>query len=105
MNLSRKREDVEMAGTDRFMLANVVAGLVLGFVVAAAIIILDVHGIGTLLRNSDQTFVAAVLLTAGFGSLAAAGLFSTAMAFLPSHSDETGGNALEPVLAPVHRRA
>jgi hypothetical protein len=95
-----------MTDADRFVLANVIAGLVLGFVVAASIILLDVHGVGTLLRRSDQGLVAAVLLTSGFGGLAATGLFSTAMAWLPPPAGRPGPGlgALAPAFAPTRRR-
>lgn len=95
-----------MTKSDRFVLANVAAGLVLGFVVAASIILLDVQGVGSLLRRSDQGLVAAILLTAGFGALAAAGLFSTAMAWLPPQAGRPGGGLgrLVPALASVRQR-
>lgn len=106
MTLKPDREGVGMTDTDRFLMANAAAGVVLGFIVAAAIILLDMHGIGTLLRTSDQGLVAAVLLTAGFAALAAAGLFSTAIACLPARSGRPGGGVgrLVPAFAVSRRR-
>jgi hypothetical protein len=94
-------EAAEMTSTDRFLMANTASGIVLGFVVAAAIILLDLHGIGTLLMSSDKGLVAAILLAAGFSGLAGAGLFSTAMAWLPPRPRSPGGGAgrLAPVIA------
>lgn len=104
MCLKLESEGLGMTGTERFLMANAAAGIVLGFIVAAAIILLDMHGIGTLLRASDQGLVAASLLAAGFAALAAAGLFSTAMAWRPPHPGDRGGR-LVPAFAVSCRRA
>ena len=95
-----------MTDTERFLMANAVAGVVLGFSVAAAIVLLDMHGIGTLLKASDQGLLAATLLTAGFAALAAAGLFSTAMTWLPSRPRRPGGGEgrFVPAFAASRRR-
>jgi hypothetical protein len=73
------------------ILSNVSAGLVLGFAMAAALIVLDVHGLGSLLRRSDTGFVAVVLLCGGFASFAAAGLLSTSIHLLPDPAGRAGG--------------
>ncbi|WP_293863581.1 hypothetical protein [uncultured Alsobacter sp.] len=91
---------------NRSMLAHAAAGIVLGFAVAAAIILFDMHGIGTLLKTSDKGVVAVVLLTAGFASLAAAGSFSTAMAWRapPSCGRSGGTGSLAPAFVSARRQ-
>lgn len=71
----------------RLVAVNVATGVALGFIVAAAIVVTDLNGLGTLLRHSDHAFVAATLLAAGFAALAAAGAVSTAVMTMPAQAD------------------
>lgn len=89
--------------------ATLGAGLGLGF--ACALVIVDAHGIGTLIRESDSGLLAFVLLAGGFmvtfGSMVAGG----AVMLIDNGSGPGGGNrfrrsrrALVPVPVRARRR-
>src|SRR6478736_10224253 len=90
----------------RLVLTQAALGSALGLAFAALIVILDSHGIGTLIRESDSGFVAFVLLAGGFmvtfGSLVA----GSAVMLLGEGSSRNGGLGDESgVLVPIPVRA
>ena len=72
----------------KLVLSHAALGALFGFVFSVVLVLLDAHGLGTLLRRSDSGFVAFVLLAGGFmvtfGSLVAGG----AIMLLPEDGDD-----------------
>lgn len=46
----------------RFMALNALAGVVIGLLIAAAILLFDLGGVGTLVRNSSDPLIAIILI-------------------------------------------
>jgi hypothetical protein len=91
----------------RLVIVNSLAGSVLGVVFAAALVVLDSQGIGSLIRQSDSGLLAFLLLAGGFaitfGSLAA----GTAIMLLSSRDQDgpdDGERGLGVELVPVRVR-
>lgn len=95
--------------TLRLVLAHAGFGALLGFVFAVALVVLDAHGIGELIRNSDSGAIAFLLLAGGFmvtfGSLVA----GSAVMLLPRDGDDGhgggGGGRRERALVPIPVRS
>jgi hypothetical protein len=75
----------------KLVLSHAALGSVFGLVFAVVLVLLDAHGLGTLLRRSDSAVVAFVLLAGGFmitfGSLVA----GSAIMLLPDDGDDGHG--------------
>lgn len=96
--------------TLRLVLAHAAVGALLGLAFAVALIVVDAHGIGALIMNSESGAVAFILLAGGFmitfGSLVA----GSAVMLLPRDGDDGhggggGGRRERRVLVPVPVRA
>lgn len=91
----------------RLVLSHAALGAGLGLAFACALVIVDAHGIGTLIRESESGLLAFILLAGGFmvtfGSMVAGG----AVMLMGDSSGPGGGHRqrLRPSLAPVPVRA
>ena len=85
----------------RLVLTQAALGSALGLAFAALLVILDAHGVGTLIRESDMGLVAFVLLAGGFmvtfGSLVA----GSAVMLLGDGPSRSGGLGDEAGLVPI----
>ncbi len=76
----------------KLVLGHAAFGALLGLLFTVFLVLLDAHGLGTLLRRSDSAVVAFVLLAGGFmitfGSLVAG---SAVMMMSSDHDDGPGG--------------
>lgn len=75
----------------KLVLSHAALGALLGLVFSVVLVLLDAHGLGTLLQHSDSGVVAFVLLAGGFmitfGSLVA----GSAIMLLPEDGDDGHG--------------
>lgn len=95
----------------RLVLLNAAMGAAFGLAFAVALVLLDAHGVGSLLQRSDSGLVAFILLAAGFmvtfGSLVA----GSAIMMMPDDGDDGfgggggGGPGGRRALRPVRVRA
>lgn len=92
----------------RLVLGHAVLGAGLGLAFACALVIVDAHGIGTLIRESDSGLLAFALLAGGFmvtfGSMVAGG----AVMLLDNGSGPGGGHRFKGprrALVPIPVRA
>jgi hypothetical protein len=94
----------------KLVLSHAALGALFGLVFAVVLVLLDAHGLGTLLQRSESGFVAFILLAGGFmvtfGGLVAGG----AIMLLPEDGDDghdgggPGGHRRES-LVPVRVRS
>ena len=97
--------------TLRLVLAHAGVGALFGLAFAVTLVVIDAHGIGALIMNSDSGAVAFILLAGGFmitfGSLVA----GSAVMLLPHDGDDGhgggggGGRRERRVLVPIPVRA
>lgn len=89
----------------RLVLKHAGLGALLGLAFAAALILVDAHGLGSLITSSDSGVVAFALLAGGFmvtfGSLVAGG----AVMLIGGEDDDRPDRGLGAVLVPVPVRA
>jgi hypothetical protein len=95
-------------GLVRLVLVNAIAGSVMGVIFAAALVLVDAQGIGTLIRSSDSGVLAFLLLAGGFavtfGSLTA-GTAVMLMAGRDSDGSDGGLPGLGVELVPARVKA
>jgi hypothetical protein len=108
--MRRRLEDLFRRNeTLRLVLAHAGIGALLGLAFAVALVVLDAHGIGALILNSESGAVAFLLLAGGFmvtfGSLVA----GSAVMLLPRDGDDGhgggGGGRRDRVLVPIPVRS
>jgi hypothetical protein len=95
----------------RLLAVNATVGAALGLGFVAALLALDLHGIGRLIRGSEDPIAALVLLTGGFVVTFASVVAGGAIMLLPSEHSGTGRGTPrqaaatpgKPVLVPVGR--
>lgn len=72
----------------RFIIINSTIGILLGWAICAAMLYLNVSGIGELFMRSQQKMTVLVILALSFGVTFGFGYLTTAIMLLPTDKDE-----------------
>jgi len=72
----------------RFVLLNSALGVLIGWVVAAAVVYFNINGFGDLIWRSSSRIAAVFILMVSFGTTFGFAVMATAVMLMPSDKDE-----------------
>lgn len=72
----------------RFVIVNTLAGVLIGWLVAAAIVYFNINGFGDLILGSSSRIAAIFILLVSFGSTFGFAVMATAVMLMPVDKDE-----------------
>lgn len=72
----------------RFVVTNSLIGMIIGWLVAAAVVYFDINGFGSLVMQSSHVFVALFIMFLSFGTTFGFAYLTTAVLLLPTNKDD-----------------